>query len=293
MKHKILFTLYSLSLIPIWGLSSLEPAVKGFYWLLAAMLFTGFSIHYLIKKSKNNTKLKTALPYAFIGPAIYLIVALVTSEPLFWILDPIIWFCFLMAVVVLLQRQGSNKTATASIIAVSLLYSVVIYPRTPFISRSTADKSAQISANAAKWRLGQFNFLTQHNQNLSISSSKAILLETWNEKCGPCMKSIKDLAAFIDSRADSVEHYLLYLPFGTDTIEDYELPFTHPAIKNPEKVIMDPSNRFEDAYGLSALPCFMVFRPDGGLSDLFIGYTPNNKTATEARLDAMFRKALE
>jgi thiol-disulfide isomerase/thioredoxin len=113
-----------------------------------------------------------------------------------------------------------------------------------------------------------------------------VLIETWNEKCKPCMESMADLQPFMDTNP-RVLHVFLYQKMGNTNLSDREV-MNFKKIGNPNKILIDVNNAYYDRLKLSGYPYFILYDANGNALDWFSGYLSHFQEDYENHLTQLF-----
>ncbi|MCH6200290.1 hypothetical protein MMU07_11925 [Aquiflexum sp. LQ15W] len=129
-KNNLLLTLYSLSMMLVWGICFLDIEFSSSISVIIGTAFTVYTL-YLVKNS--NAYVNSAKPwvYLFIGPVIYLVSAaiqFIPLHPIFFLKSPIL-FGFIVFSFTYLIQNFSLKTHGAVILFVSYIYAFGLFPQ--------------------------------------------------------------------------------------------------------------------------------------------------------------------
>ena len=111
--------------------------------------------------------------------------------------------------------------------------------------------------------------------DLASMKGKVVVIDFWATWCGPCRKGLPLLQKFADSMKDNDK--VVVQPVNVwermapaDRSKAVGEFWT--AQKFTMTTLLDPDNKFIDAYGFSGIPAFVVIGPDGKLAATHIGY---------------------
>ena len=268
-KKNSLVLFASLLLIPIWGLGLLAIQTSNILTIFFTILLSSI-LHYRILSRRGNK----VLAFSLVGPFLY--IAFLFTAHLFYqpfeefYTHPILWAFIIFLIPILLYRAKKRWPYLSMVVATSL-YTFVIYPDSTYYNSWGKDESVEKQAIQTELNLKDYLFIKQSKQQQPLPlDKKFILLETWNETCPPCLKSIRNLQDTI-SNIKGLKNYYLYQQRGqqklsVDSILHYGL------IKNKNKIIVDPQNRLYDSLRLNAYPYFLLFSSEGDLIDSYKGY---------------------
>ncbi len=292
MKNKRLITIsiiiYSLLLIPIWGLTLLD-AMANEFTVLVSFVFTFFTGWYIAKKVAPNLN-KNSKYLILIGPTIYLMVLIIVKvfiqrDPISVFILPILWV-FLFSLSAVLLNKKYFKTSGIVVIFLSCFYSYYVFPIFYSYGSSSLSEKTEIKLNET-YNLSDFKFI---NRNLDtvrlISTGKPFLIETWRETCKPCVQSINDLQAFL-SKHTAVNQIYVYEQRRKKDFSR-EMVFNFPKIKHKDRILIDINNDFMDKLGMPGYPYFLLFDKEGELVDYLSGYKPEFKEEYINKFKEMF-----
>lgn len=104
------------------------------------------------------------------------------------------------------------------------------------------------------------------------SAGEFTLLETWYEKCPPCLKAMHDLKPFYAS-ARFNQKYIYVRPIKKDD-KDFEKLYASDILsKKLESHLVDYDEILYNG-GIKGTPCFLLFDPSGKLVFKYLGYSP-------------------
>lgn len=274
MKNYIFKLAFSIILIPIWGLGLLAVSTSNTLTVFS-MIFLSFIFQNEILRRSNGAKRWAMM----VGPSFYFFFLLyinmfVNPQEEFYF-NPVIW-AYITYLIAFLFYKSSRRVLYISLSLTTALYSLVIYPITtyyyPFFEKSTSTTtSIRLGYN-----LSEFSFLDTSGQSIRLESQHFILLETWNETCPPCLKSIRNLQDTL-GKIIGIENYYLYQQRGkskltTDSILNFSL------ITKKDRILIDPQNALFDSLSLQAFPYFLLFNPNGELVSSRKGYAKELET---------------
>lgn len=296
MKNKrvvtILIIIYSLVLIPIWGLTLLD-AMANEFTVLACFVFTFFSGWYISKKVTSGLN-KNSKYLILIGPvfyfAVFIVVRLFILKEIetFWVF-PILWvFVFSLAGVLIPTKYF--KAAGINALFLAYVYAFHIYPihssNTENFSSESFSEKKELKLNTS-YNLSDFKFINSKLDTVTLSSAgKPILIETWRETCKPCLQSINDLQEFLSNNSSVDQIYVYEQQRRKDFSKD--IVFNFPKIKHKDKILIDINNDFMDKLGMPSYPYFLLFDKEGKLVDYISGYKPEFKEEYINRFKEMF-----
>lgn len=285
---KVIF--YSASLIPIWGLMMLDSNFQNNFGVFICLLYSvGLSIYV---KSNFYEKLKKLPFYFLLIPFSYLVAFIFTHNveisivynPLFCSFIFLLWgFYFIKPV---------KSWSIFFVIFFAYLYAFYGY----FYFKNETNYVKDLTTSVEKRYLNEnvniknYLFLNSNQEETKINSDKLILVETWNESCPPCIKSINDLQPTIDSLSGKFKHVYLYeSPLFGKTVS-FEDVIGFKPIQNKEKIFIDFHFKFFKDIGMKSYPVFLLFNRDGVLLDYFTGYSSENKDYFKKRIEGMSKK---
>lgn len=101
------------------------------------------------------------------------------------------------------------------------------------------------------------------------NTGKYILLETWNEKCKPCLQAISDLKKYLNIQ--NLTKYHLYESQNSSSIDERKV-FQFEKIDDKESILIDKNGLLFKELGLKGNPYFLLFNPTGHLVYQYFGY---------------------
>jgi len=141
-KNNFLLTLYSLSLLLIWGICFLDSEFSSSVSVIIGTGFTVYTLH-LVKKSTVYQNSTNPWAYLFVGPLVYLISAALLFIPIhlsFFLISPIL-FGFIAFTATYLIQNFSLKTHGAVILFASYIYAFSLFTQFEAKAESSPEKS--------------------------------------------------------------------------------------------------------------------------------------------------------
>lgn len=204
-KNIFLIFIFSLLYIPIWGLTLLDVDTSNSFSIFVGILYSMIAI-YFIKNTEIVKSTKYAKVCLFMFPVFYFIASL-AMIPFF--LNPILW-AFITLVCSMLIVNTLNIKEVFFILFISYFYAFHLHPtfknlvpNNKFTVESIEEKNLQLSK-----KLQTYFFENSDNDTINITSNKKFtIIETWNEKCPPCIAAMADLQPLFDSLSPIVNHF--------------------------------------------------------------------------------------
>ncbi len=285
MKSPLYILTYSVVLILVWGLMLLDAEFSTIYSRLLCFIATAY-FTYLIKESQAYKQLKYAPILIMIGPLFYLVMFLINFSSIYLIIyNPIIWIIMFFLFAIL--KLKLTRDYIFIVLFITYFYNFHVYPYYTKANRSNSATTEIVAKELNKaHNLKDFEFEGDEKKFTIDTTKKIILIETWNEKCPPCMSSIRDLEGFIDSQS-TVQHVYLYQDFGKDNLPPNKI-FEFSKIADKGKIFIDSDNTYFKTLEMNSYPNFLVYNTKGELIDYFTGYVPSKKEEYKTRLKKMF-----
>jgi thiol-disulfide isomerase/thioredoxin len=278
LKKQLAVFILSFLLVPVWGLTFLDSETASLLSVFLGVSFTLY-IYYFTKSHSSFGKIRFLDPIFLFGPIFYLTAQIVTGyynnefsmqEFLF---SPILW-ATLILIAFMLVKESDIKSTGIIFLFCSYLYSFHLYPVYKRLVNDV-DGGGSLTVNSkdfnTKVNLKSYDFLAADNvvKRLPLNG-KPTLIETWNEKCEPCIKSIVHLEDFIEDSLN-FNHIYLYESFGKENLTPNEV-YNFNRIENKSKIFIDLNGAFYKESGMTGYPYFVFFNRDGALVDYFSGF---------------------
>lgn len=289
MKERLLITLVSFCVLPIWGLSFLATAFANQLTLVYGLLLTAGIFSWLGSKGRELDKRAYLLGLS--GPIFYLIAMVFAQQELSWeaVLPNPILMGFLVASLSLLitvRKLVFFPFIVASVVAYAT-FVFPIYQTNIELGNVDFEEIIQKKDSLTLVPLSEFPSLHQEVTNkLKEGNYDYVLIETWNEKCKPCMESMNDLQSFMDTNPQ-VLHVFLYQKMGSTNLSDNEVK-EFKKISDSNKILIDENNAYYDRMKLSGYPYFILYDTDGNTLDWFSGYLSHFQKDYENHLTQLF-----
>lgn len=207
---------------------------------------------------------------------------------LYLIFDPVLYaYLTFIAGLLTVEKGYKNELKYAALIVV---YSFIIpvthkYHRlitNPYIKKEYDFGVAQVSEDAVGLNVDTLSLYlddivlyNKYRDTLTIQTGgKYTVLETWNEKCPPCLIAMKDLESFYNT--DKFTQKYIYVRPDKKKDIDFDKMFNSDIVsKKSEKHLVDYDEILYQN-GLQGTPYFLVFDPDGQLVFKQLGYDRRN-----------------
>lgn len=291
MKNKILLFGYSIVLIPIWGLTLLDKETSTTFSVFICFVFT-LASYYTIQRAHRLDVRSHLLILA--GPTFYILSYLVLRpyQYLEIAFSPILWLYIIFMIFILVRKRDIKLTWIFFLFG-AYFYGFHIYPMykrligddyayaigPPVLPQDEKLKNRMVDLNS-------YVFINAEGVLTNIElDGRPVLIETWNEKCAPCLSSIKRLESFIETGLQ-FKHIYLYENMGSKNLSLDQI-YSFDEIKDPTKIWVDKDNFFFNSIGMGSYPYFLFFDKNGRLVDHFIGYSDKIVVEVQDRLEEM------
>lgn len=297
----LIYLLYSISVVLFWwafflsgGLLS-EEALQVTLGLVYTF-YSSYLIRTLVQKETRLLKfIKLCLPTAYL-------LAKVIVLPIFFIdwytlLDPFIAAMLLLIIATFDKRKLPSLVGHFFVISGIILYAVWLHPTWQKASKRAALEfnpmydfrlqKNQVSSNIPS--LDTYCFLDANLDTFRLSGTgKYTLIETWNERCAPCLQAIDDLHDFYGSLKGEVNQHYVYMDMGlgkgNDPEIDFQQVFNFEKIKAKDRICLDIN--LQQTAQLNVLPYFLLFDKKGELVYQQRGYSSSAKEALQDSIRA-------
>jgi thiol-disulfide isomerase/thioredoxin len=280
----LFYLIYTFFVGLLWYFFVQDIGYLGYWGLFFSLVLTFYSA-FFIRFARLETKLfmliKFAVPVAFL---LYTFATMSYSSTL-TVFNPII-FAFVLLSASLASSQKIPPTHYQFFaVFFSYLYASVVYDKIwqqPVLGTEARalqvgippqkDKTKDKKEQLVYLDLAHFRFVNSSQDTISIDpQGKYVIIETWNEKCPPCMKAIPEMIVFYEEIQTHANHYYLYIPnLAKNTSLDINKVFSFHKIKTKDKILIDQS--LQKDLNLDSYPVFILFDKDGKQVFQHIGY---------------------
>ncbi len=287
-KPLVLLISLSMAIIPVWGLFLLNPDTSSQFTVFTAYLITFLILNYAIQRIQPSSLVIKSLILA--GPIFYLLASIVVIQDIPALLTfPIVWI-FVFSLIIFWMIYAKMLFRFMVTISFASLYAFAIYPKTEFAKTQTFDFERIESELSTNHTLSDFSFLNSQMDSVVLTQlNKPILIETWNETCGPCIQSIRDLQEIL-AKDTSFHHVYLYQYRGKKHL-DANTIFNYEEIKSSEKILIDIDNKLFETLQLNSYPYFLVYDREGRLRSYHSGYNRKKKGEVLKKLNGLIQSA--
>lgn len=287
-KNRFLILVMSLMIIPIWGLSFLAVDYANQLTVFYGLFFTLILFRWLRVNLKKEDRFFYLL--ALVGPIFYFLsfIFFQASLPLFQIILSPLVFGLLIVVFALLVSWNNKIFFSISIVGI-LFYSLVGFPKLLNLEEFSSlsfDQLIEKQEELSRLDLRDFPSLFAEIKDKQVRNVDYILIETWNEKCKPCLSSMSDLQKFMKDKKN-VLHIFLYQEMGSQNLTEQGVK-SFKLIIDKQNILIDKNNELYERLGLSSYPYFLIYDASGKQLDWFSGYLPYFKDEYERHLNRIF-----
>ena len=292
----IYYLFYSLSIMIFWGLLLLKMNEHGNLGVFMALIYTFYSTYLIrntVEKENQNLKLLKA-----IGPLFYFASNIVINFKFkgSFLINPINIACLFFGISYFSKGKMPNKTLQFFAISFIYLYSFSIYDiwinssysRLPKYDFTKKNHSTDVQVY--KSTLSDYNFLNSNKDTITLkNNNKFTIIETWNEKCIPCLRAISDLQSYYKSISKFSNQFYIYEPANKYSDIDFEKVFSFNEINEKEKILVDLNKQMYAELELSGYPYFLLFNNKGKLIYKKLGYSFGQKKKLQDTIFALIK----
>lgn len=282
MKYIKLISL-SLSTSVIWGLFFIDAYKIGVIGYVLALLFSFYSSYFLKQSIGKNPWRRWDVLLLILFPLLYLLIYLVSLNnwSIYTLFNPLLSGLIVLVLGLRLNSLKKQQALQFFTISYILVYSLslVLYHKESNngniekydFSTETNDSATSITPIDSQINISQLKFRSANDViSAVVNNRKPVVLETWHEKCPPCLSAINDTQDFFAEISDSLDHYYVYNPKGNF---DSKKVFSFDKIKDISKILIwqDANDKLD--LTINADPSFLYFDKEGNLIDVRVGYT--------------------
>ena len=293
MKDKLIYVLYSITLMCGWSLLFMSNETIPRPWgVLLGLVYTFYSSYEIRKLVEEETPLMCWLK--MIGP-LFILGTWVVLHGVSWFsfLNPIfVGCCLLVGVTWLDKKPFPTSTLQFFVIAFIVVYSLKLTPewdRLLKIRTKNENPNFQLNELVTNTNpepianLNTYYFLNKGLDTINLAASgKYTLVETWNERCPPCVKAMKELKPFYESLGNQLQQRYVYVPARKGYKLDYPKIFSYKHIGHHDRILVDVN--LQEVAKLEGYPNFLIFDPNGKLVLKQHGYSSAQRIAFEAKI---------
>jgi hypothetical protein len=279
----IIYGIYTLTIIPIWGLLFLIPESPGNFGAFFGLIYTFYSSILIENHVERETTILKFLK--IIGPLFYFFSSIFLLKiNLLFLINPILISFLVFCLSYIVRNVIKIPSVNFFILSFFIIYSFVLFPMWENFMDQKArlmDQKNEIDLSIGDKQdvvnLNKFMFINQNYDTFNLinnlNNNKYIIIETWNENCPPCLRAIKDLEKFYLEIQNYADNYYLYKANKNFDVSHYKFVFTYPKIHDHTKIIIDNLNNFHEKLNLNSVPYFFIFNKEGKLVFKFEGYS--------------------
>lgn len=291
LKKYFLVTIYSIIFIPVYGLLMLDNSTKSDVSIFICLIYTFTSAYFVLNEFKNLRAIKFLI---VLFPSLYLTLSIFVKDiNIHFLLNPIFIANIFLYASIFIFKELNLKKVYFFYVFFAYFYAFILfkYWENTTIINDTFQDSVEKKYINENINLQDYNFTNHKNDTIKVKSQKLVLVETWNENCPPCIKSINDLESFIDSLKNDLEHYYLYESSHYREKNNFSEVIDFKYIEQKNKILIDFDQSFFKTAGMNSYPVFLLFDKEGKLLDYFSGYSSDKKDYFKNRIENMIKTA--
>jgi len=289
------YLLYSLSIFLVWAYAFLYGGQPSNYSILLGLLYTFYASYYirqLIKGSETkwHILLKLFAPLLYFGLYIYTL----KERGYSWmpLLNSPLMAATLLTLGIQFDRRLFPKQAMQFFVLTGIIiYSFRFYPEHIELSKyehhqqqpsyNFAEKKAEEPKRDSSYNIFSQFFWQEEGDTVTLAQNgHYVLIETWHERCPPCLKAIPDMQPFYQELKGKLDQYYIYVPIDKMAELNQNKVFNFEKIKEHERIRIDLG--LQQQLGLKGFPYFLLFNPQGELIFEQRGYNEEKRLELEA-----------
>lgn len=284
--------LYSLGLMGLWYFLVQDIGYLG-YWGLALALLLSFYSPFLLRSFRAEEPRALRL-VALVLPSCFLLYSLVTEGlSAYDFFHPLLWAFLLFAAALLSSPKRPPLHYHFFALFICYFYPLKMYdaawssPKLKALALSMyvygPRKEIKEKKPKEEFRLEDFAFVNADLDTIALESQgKFSIIETWNEKCPPCMKAIPEMSPFYKEIEAQAQQYYLYIPSTSRSQTlDIEQVFAFDKIEDKSKILIDQD--LQQRMGFDYYPVFLLFDQTGLLIYQYPGYKSSTELISELK----------
>lgn len=289
-KPFVLLISLSIAIVPAWGLLLLNPNTSNQFTVFVAYIITFVILNYTTNRFQSPSLFLKSL--ILIGPLFYFVASVVIIRDTTKLLTfPIVWI-FIFSILIFLLSSLKMIYKALLTIAFASLYVFAVYPQSETASYKKSINEIVSNELDVENNLSDFKFLNDKLDTVVLKNfKKPLLIETWNETCGPCIQSIRDLQDVL-AKDTTFYHVYLYQYRGKHRVR-IDSVFDYHEIKSPEKILIDIDSRLFNKLGMNSYPYFLIYDTTGRLRSYHSGYNSKKKSDVLQKLKGLIRSATD
>lgn len=295
MKKGILL-LYSLSILPVWGISFLAPGADQVS-CLAGMIYVLVG-NFIFLREKGFKLPITEQLLLLAGSIIYFLIAclifIIDGEKVSvanLLIDPLLIGLGISALNIFFLKDVTKLKNLFVFSTLIFYYVYVFYPDwqesliiEDIKNEVTAFEGVETTTSPIERniQLQDFSFIDSNLDTIRIvPKGKFTLLETWNETCLPCMKAFKEMPAFYQQQEDKMNTFYVYENRKAAVRNNFDKIFSFDLIYDASKILIDIDQAMQHELEIIGYPAFLLFDKDGELVFFKKGYYSSEELASE------------
>ena len=280
----LIYFLYSLGLSGLWYFLVQDIGYLGYWGLGLALVLSFYSPFWLRFLQAEETKvlqlIKLGLPLCLV---VYGLLTQSEGLSFYDFFHPLVWALLLSALSLTNRQTWPPLHYQFFALFFCCFYPLKAYkeawlkPKLKGIVLPLQVHAAKAvepvdTATLASFKLADFAFINRERDTVVLAHpGKFTIIETWNEKCPPCMKAIPELSPFYAQHKDKASQYYLYIPnHSKSSVLDTSQVFNFDKIEDKSKILLDQD--LQARFGFDSYPVFLIFDSSGSLVYQQVGY---------------------
>jgi hypothetical protein len=277
MNNNIKALIFSLLLVPAWGLTMINNQFTGPWSVFIAFCSTLVLIWGIFLNPTNPLSTQGKVLLLF-GPLCYLVLSYIVMDgPIyFYLLSPLLFGSLLLIGFVFISKKISSYHFFGYFFII-YLYSFFVYPA--FVNSMDLDESTELfkKSTLSTYTIDPDSIIlfSKDGEKTLREIGLPLIVKTWNEKCIPCLISMEDLDTLLSHQIET-NHIFLYGNMGKVNMK-FDDVFQFYKINERDRIFLDSNNDFLTSLGIKSFPHFIFIDKDGKIIEVFSGYLPKYK----------------
>ncbi len=292
MKNYLIYLAYSITLMTAWPLLMFGGYLPIGWGTFTALCYTFYSAYEIRKLVAQET---ISLRWVKLSGPIFIILTFLYLNSWYWfsIINPLhIAFFVLVGVTFLDPKTMPTRLTQFFVVSFIAGYSMTFvndWKRLNLNASNSKIPNFELNEPFADTKLvtdsnlSSLQFLNKSLDSIQLNGTgKYTLIETWNERCVPCVRAMKDLKDYYDTLGNTIQQKYVYVAARPGVALDYTKIFSYKHISHQDRILVNIN--MQEELGLQGYPNFLLFDPTGKLILKQLGYAPSQKDKFIAKI---------
>jgi thioredoxin-related protein len=185
-------------------------------------------------------------------------------------------FSLYVSILIITNIKFSIPIRVSVSLIISIFWAFYIFPGTAIFQERKIFNNVSLFADSISLlphNIHDFVFLSKNLDTIKLKSGLPMVIETWNESCLPCLKSIKNLREEFLLHQEYFNHYLLYENTKYPDTLNISYLSAKSIVSHNENLLFDLNFRYYKDLNIQLYPVFIFYDKNGEYITNMVGYS--------------------